>query len=119
MARSYERTRAHARIDTRNAGKKAEGEAEAARLSAQYGLGDCTDSWDLSGFLARVMLGWGLILLVVLAWIGSLEPMPASEQMTSTGPALLVFLAAGLLMAAIRRGRGGCGCSCSTAASSG
>ena len=67
MARSYERTRAHATISTRNPRKKAERDAEAARLSAQYGLGDCTDSWDLSGFLTRVVLGWILILLVALA----------------------------------------------------
>jgi hypothetical protein len=101
MARSYERTRAHATISTRNARKKAEMDAEAARLSVQYGLGDCTGSWDLSGFLTRVVLGWFLIVLVALAGISSLEPMPTSEQMTGAAPEILVFLAVGLLLAAI------------------
>src|SRR5258708_25768021 len=101
MARSYERTRAHARIGTRNTRKKAERDAEAARLSTQYGLGDSTGSWDMSGFLARVMLGWFLILLVALAWIGTLQPMPTSDQMTGVGTELLVVLAAGVLMAPI------------------
>ncbi|MCW2932671.1 MAG: hypothetical protein JWM19_3633 [Actinomycetia bacterium] len=75
-------------------------DAEAARLSAQYGLGDCTGSWDVSGFLTRVVLGWFLVVLVALAWIGSLQPMPTSGQMTGAGPELLVSLAVGLLMAA-------------------
>src|SRR5258708_33235115 len=116
MARSYERTRAHARIGTRNTRKKAERDAEAARLSTQYGLGDSTGSWDMSGFLARVMLGWFLILLVALAWIGTLQPMPTSDQMTGVGTELLVALAAGVLMAAIPpRSRRGAGVLCAVA----
>ena len=52
-----------------SARRQAELDAE-ARLSAKYGLGDCTGSWAETSYLGRVIFGWILLAISAIAPFG-------------------------------------------------
>jgi hypothetical protein len=102
VARSNARSRLRAETGARDERDKAEMDAEAQRLSARYGLGPCTRSWDESGLLTRIVVGILIIVLAVLTGIVSLGVTQPGDRPASSGPyAALALLAVGALMIAI------------------
>jgi hypothetical protein len=74
-------------------------DVEAARLSKQYALGDCTSSWLESSYLLRVVSGWIIVALAVISLVTSLVP---SEHEAGLWPLCLIALPAGGLLIAVR-----------------
>jgi hypothetical protein len=83
--------------------QKAELGADAQRLSAQFGLGECTEAWRVPRLSFRKALGW--IALVCLAVVGIVRMTSAHGQHLGTRGAdeYLVALAAAVLAVVIPR----------------
>jgi hypothetical protein len=77
--------------------------ADAQRLSAQYGLGECMEAWRVPRLSVRKALGW--IALVCLAVVGivSLTSMHGQHLVTRGAKEYLVALAAAVLAVVIPR----------------
>ena len=83
--------------------QKAELGADARRLSAQYGLGECTEAWRVPRLSFRMVLGW--IALVCLAFVGIVRLASAHGQhlVTRGAAEYVVALAVAVLAAVIPR----------------
>jgi hypothetical protein len=83
--------------------QKAKLGTDARRLSAQYGLGECTEAWHVRRLSVRKALGW--IALVCLAYVGIARLASAHGQHPGTRGAeeYLVALAVAVLAVAIPR----------------
>jgi hypothetical protein len=83
--------------------QKAELRADAQCLSAQYGLGECTEAWRVPRLSVRKALGW--IALICLAFVGVVRLASAHGQhlVTRGAKEYLVALAVAVLAVAIPR----------------
>jgi len=84
-----------------NARERAGLDAEAERLVARFGLGECWGSWNETRWLARVAVGWFLLVLTALAGIGELEATHGQVHVMAGGTAILAFVAVLVLCVAI------------------
>jgi hypothetical protein len=74
-------------------------EAEAARLGAQYGLGRCAGSWDVTRVLGRVVLGGVLLIVLAVWWVIYRAATSPSTHVTAGGAGFL-FAAAAVVVGA-------------------
>jgi hypothetical protein len=74
----------------------ADASAEAADLSRQYGLGNCTSSWLETSYLIRVVTGWTVVAIALITLITSLLPAHRSTGLAGLG--LIALLLGGLLI---------------------
>ena len=87
-----------------HAGVKPGMEAEAARLGAEHGLGQCTGSWDVKGVLGRVVFGGVLLFVLPVLWVVYMKAMSGPARITAGGAAFLAataVAAAAVMMMAI------------------
>jgi hypothetical protein len=73
--------------------------AEAEALSQQYALGNCTNAWLETSYLARVVFGW---IFIVIALINLITVFIPAEHNAGTWPLSLIVLPVGGLMIWIR-----------------
>ena len=77
--------------------------AEAADLSWQYGLGNCTSSWLETSYLIRVVCGWIVAVIALITLITSLLPAHRSTGLAGLG--LIALMSGGLLIGLRPRAR--------------
>jgi hypothetical protein len=78
------------------AGKNPGLEIEAQRLGAQYGLGQCTGSWDVTRVRGRVVFGGVLLIVLAVGWVIYRTATSPSAHVTAGGAGFL-FAAAAVL----------------------